>query len=97
VIVANKILDATSGSAEFKVSDQILTYKLLIVGTPNSNIKVFINDQENGFGGFFIKAKCLDWNGAYVKLQAKTDHVDDDFSDTGDIFEEDTLEQFKYA
>lgn len=93
---ADEILNAVSGSAEFKAADQILTYKVVIVGNPNSNIKIFINDKENTLNAFFLKFSCTDWNGATVKVQAKTDHENDDFSDTGDIIDSDSLIMFYY-
>ena len=91
-----KYLDATSGSAEFKTADQILDYRVVIEGNPGANIKVFYHEKENGFNGYFLKVLCSNWNGAVLKLQAKTKHEDDSFSDTGDQFKSDDLMQFKY-
>jgi len=93
---AEQIINSTSGSAEFKAADQILTYRVVIEGTPNSNIKIFRNEKENTLNAFFLKFSCSDWNGASVKLQAKTDHQNDDFSDTGDIISSDLLTLFYY-
>jgi len=94
---AIKIMDSKTGSVSFFCSITILEYKLVILGVPNSNIKVFFHDQYNGFFGFYLKVNCLDWNGASLKLQSKTNHVDDIYSDTGDIFYKDSLVDFKYT
>lgn len=91
-----KIIDALSGEATFKTSDQTLTYKLIIIGSPAANVKAFINDKNNGFNGWFIKINCSNWNGAEVKLYCKTNHLDDDFTDTGISFAADELQMFKY-
>lgn len=73
-----------------------LTYRLTIVGTPLANVKAFItaghsyvSQSEQKILALTIKVSCSNWNGASVKIQGKTSHVDDTFTDTGDIFTKD--------
>ena len=97
MLTTHKIIDSLSGEAQFTTSDQILTYKLIITGSPGANIKAFINDKYKSFNGWFIKINCTNWNGAEVKLYCKTNHLDDEFTDTGIIFIKDQLQMFKYT
>lgn len=75
-----------------------LSYRLAIVGSPLANIKAFVVSGYSNSSGyankttefsFSIKVSCANWNGASVKIQAKTSHADDAFTDTGDIFTKD--------
>ena len=96
--LAIKIFDnAIAGTyAIFKSSDNILEYKLILIGTPSANVKVFYSEQNAGFGGYFLQIYCANWNGAYIKLQCKSNSSESEYSDTGEIFTKDQLMFFKY-
>lgn len=91
LMAPTKIFDASSGeSTAFQIKDSTLNFKLVVSGTPLSNIKAFLcqsqTDQQ------FLKVKCSSWNGASLFLQAHTNHAEDDYSNTGVVFTEDSLE-----
>ena len=93
-----KLLDTASGESEefFFKDDQSVTAKLLIVGTPDSAIKIFEVREERGVNCLY-KAICgnpltnENWNGAIVYLLIKTDHEDDIFSLSGIEFSENSV------
>lgn len=88
---AEKIFDSQTNVANsFKFADSAITYQLIITGSPAAAIKVFKQETSNVLNAAFVKAKCSNWNGATIKLQAKTSHDDDAFSDTGDVFSADS-------
>lgn len=88
-----KILDANTGdSEEFALNDRVLLGKLSIVGSPSSNIKVFIIEEPAGVK--LLKVRCGGWNGASLVLKAKTSHSDDSsFDETGVTYTENKVEQ----
>jgi hypothetical protein len=83
---AIKVLDASSGSAEFKTADNKICWQLVITGSPSANIKAFIQDKDKEINAAFLKVSCSNWNGASVALKAKTNHIDDSFTETGQVF-----------
>jgi len=91
-----KLVDSQSGEFNFRTSDQILEYKLVIEGSPSSNIKVYFNDKHKDFNGFFLKVYCNNWANSRVILKCKVNLEDDIFTETGDVFIENRLYRFKY-
>jgi hypothetical protein len=94
--MATKIIDAVSGSGTFQNPDLSVTYEVLIVGSPLANIKAFYSEGKAGIKGYLLKASCSSWNGASLVIRGKTDHIDDSFTNTGDIFTEDSMIIFRY-
>jgi len=93
-----KILDSPSGESDiFYSQDRLMSYKLIIIGTANSNIKSFLSEGVNRLNGFLIKVSCIDWNNVTVNLMCKSNNVDDDFTETGDSFIKDDLKIFYYT
>jgi hypothetical protein len=89
-----KIMDSGTTGAEFLFnSNKHEKFKFKIVGNPLSNIKLFIQDNHtvDKDNTMRIKAMCLNWNGASVVIQFKTNHADDDYSNTGDVFTKDEV------
>ncbi|NBV06669.1 MAG: hypothetical protein EBS06_05475 [Proteobacteria bacterium] len=83
-MTATRILNATSGSSsEFSSSDGKFIFRLTITGSPSSSIQAFLDGNDSSFPGLALKIKGLSDYGGGVKLQAKTNNTNDDFSDTG--------------
>lgn len=91
-----KVIDATSGAAtHILVNQEALQFS--ISGTPNSNILIFIEEiQTNAKNLARIKFKCDDWNGATVEVKYKTNHPDDDFSETGHTLYKNDTKTFEF-
>lgn len=90
------LTSATSGnSSEFLTPDRSLTLRLVIVGTSSTPISAFIYSPART-KTLILKIKGVVGGGASVKLQAKSDNSNDDFSDTGDVWEEDIAEPYYY-
>lgn len=105
--IATKILDSSTlnDTAEFTPADGNMNYRVKITIAPTANIKVFFIDAKKEgksiFNGWYLKVKCATWGSGKLQLQAKSDHVDDDWSDTGiteggDVFTQDGLQDFSY-
>jgi hypothetical protein len=89
-----KVIDSAESGAEFLFnSNKNEKLKFKIIGTPSSNIKLFIQDTNtiDKDPTMRIKAMCSNWNGASVAIQFKTNHLDDDYSNTGDVFTKDEV------
>ena len=87
----SKVLDASSGSSSaFNIKDNTLLCKLVISGSPSANIKAFL--VQSGADQQFLKLKCATWNGASVALHVNTGHADDDYSASGVVYTEDSVD-----
>jgi hypothetical protein len=87
--MATKILDATSGySSTFQLPNNDVIFRLYITGIATNSIVAFIqmSDYTNNL---YLKIKGITGSGTTVKLQAKTNHPDDDFDDTGELYNND--------
>lgn len=87
--MAQKVLDATSGdSGTFQLPSNDIIFRLRITGIASNPIVAFVqmSDKTNNL---YLKIKGITGSGTNVKLQAKTNHPDDDFNDTGEIYKND--------
>jgi hypothetical protein len=91
------VLNATSGEGEeFGDMSGMYKYRFKIMGAPTQPIKAIFTDKKEAFNGFSIKVACEGWGSASVALQCKTSLSGDSWSNTGDIFDEDTARFFPY-
>jgi hypothetical protein len=87
---------ALGNSSEFSSIDGNIIYRMAIVGTASTTVKAFLISSAGAAGSShgssqYLKFSGLTNSGAYLSLQAKTLHADDDFSDTGRLWFSDRL------
>ena len=81
-ILGEEIFNASSGTFDYKLSSpRSETLRFTIVGTPNANICLELNDAEKYV---IMNFDCLDWGGASVEVSRKYQDTNN-FRKTGDI------------
>lgn len=95
---SRQILNAatTGNSDEFKTPDKSLALRLVILGTSSTPISAYIYSPART-KNLILKIRGITGGGASIKLQSKSDNSTDDFSDTGDVWEEDVSEPYYYS
>lgn len=83
------LTDATSGnSSEFKLPDGSIIFQLVIVGLASQPINAFVATSTTA-NNLYLTIRGLSGSGARIKLQAKTNHSNDSFGDTGESWDRD--------
>lgn len=90
------LTNATSGNSnEFQSPDGIIIFRLVINGTSSTQINAFTS-LSSVSNNLYLKIKGLTGGGATIKIQSKTTHDNDDFSDTGQVWTRDFGGVFYY-